>query len=104
MLLPLAAKPRVAAQAVRRLYAMAFRWLRVRVPVHGCSNSCDLWPEFDRAIRGAHGLLPCVGWGVTASQFDLPSPSSLSVAGCSLLQLGAPHWATSVALLQVVDN
>ena len=28
----------------------------------------------------------------------------LSVAGCGWLQLGAPHLATSVKLLQVVDN
>ena len=57
-----------------------------------------------RAIRGAQRVLPCVGWGVTANQFDLPSQTPLSVAGCGRLQLGAPDWATSVALLQVVDN
>ena len=47
--------------------------------------------------------LPCVGWRVTACQFDLWSPP-LSVAGCGQLQLGAPHLPTSVALLQVVNN
>ena len=30
------------------------------------------------------------------SQLDLPSLTPLSVAGCGRLQLGAPHWATSV--------
>ena len=42
--------------------------------------------------------------GVTACQLDLPSLTQLSVAGCCRLQLGVAHWATSVALLQVVDN
>ena len=28
----------------------------------------------------------------------------LSVAGCGRLLLGTAHWATSIALLQVVDN
>ena len=53
---------------------------------------------------GDQGVLPCEGWGVTASQLDLPSLTPLSVAGCGRLQLGAAHWATSVTLLQVVDN
>ena len=42
--------------------------------------------------------------GVTASQLYLLSLTILSVAGCDRLQLEAPDWATSVALLQVVDN
>ena len=42
--------------------------------------------------------------GSTVSELDLPSLTPLSVAGCGRLQLGVPHWATSVALLQVVDN
>ena len=28
------------------------------------SKSCDLQPELQCAIRGAQGVLPCVGWGV----------------------------------------
>ena len=36
-----------------------------------------------------------VGGGAT-SQLDLPSLAPLSVAGCGRLQLGVPHWATSV--------
>ena len=35
---------------------------------------------------------------------DIPSLTSLSVAGCGRLQLGVPHLATSVALLKVVYN
>ena len=42
--------------------------------------------------------------GVTASQFDLLSLPALSITGCDRLLLGVTHWATSVALLQVVDN
>ena len=34
-------------------------------------------------------------WGLT-SQVDLPSLTPLSEAGCGRLQLGVPHWATSV--------
>ena len=30
------------------------------------------------------------------SQLDLPSLTPLSVADCGRLQLGVPHWATSV--------
>ena len=30
------------------------------------------------------------------SQLDLPSLTPLSIAGCGRLQLGVPHWATSV--------
>ena len=52
----------------------------------------------------AHGVLPCEGWGLTASQLDPPSLTTLSVAGCGRLQLGAAYSTTSVALLQVVDN
>ena len=57
-----------------------------------------------RAIRGAQEALPCVGCGATASQLDLQSLQPLSVAGCGRLQLGDPHRATSVALVQVVVN
>ena len=38
---------------------------------------------------------PCE-WGGATSQLDLPSLTPLSVAGCARLQLGVPHWATSV--------
>ena len=45
--------------------------------------------------RSAQGVLPMRVWGAT-SQFDLPSPAPLSVAGCSRLELGVPNLATSV--------
>ena len=41
--------------------------------------------------------------GLTATKFDVPSLTPLSVAGCGRLQQGVASWATSVALLQVVD-
>ena len=34
--------------------------------------------------------------GVATSQLDQPSLVQLSVAGCGRLQVGVPHWATSV--------
>ena len=36
------------------------------------------------------------GWGSLMGSLDLPSLTPLSVAGCGRLQLGIPHWATSV--------
>ena len=52
--------PWVAAQAVR--------WPGVpkvaRSYLSQCSKSCDLQPALNSAIRGAQGVLPCVGWGV----------------------------------------
>ena len=56
------------------------------------------------ACNWSSGVLLCEGWGLTASQLYLPSPTPLFIAGCGRLQLGAAHWATSVALLQLVDN
>ena len=41
--------------------------------------------------------------GLKANQLDVPSLTPLSVAGCGRLQLGVVQWATSLALLQVVD-
>ena len=52
--------PWVAAQAVR--------WPCVpkvaRSHLSQCSKSYDLQPALNCAIRGAQGVLPCVGWGV----------------------------------------
>ena len=45
--------------------------------------------------RGSMGVLPMRVEGAT-NQLDLPSLTPLSVAGCGRLQLGVPHWATSV--------
>ena len=70
----------------------------------GAASLAICSPYLHRVIRGAQWVLPYIGWGVTANQLDLPSLTPLSVAGCGRLQMGAPHWAASVALLQVVDN
>ena len=59
---------------------------------------------FVLCASGAQGVLLCEGWGVTASQLNLSSLTPLCVDGCGQLELGAAHWATSVTLLQVVDN
>ena len=40
---------------------------------------------------------------LNATQFNLPFLTPFSVAGCGRLQLGVTPWATSVALLKVVD-
>ena len=40
--------------------------------------------------RGAQGVLPCKGWGLKASQLNLPSLSPVSVAGCDRLKLEVP--------------
>ena len=61
-----------------------------------CSKSCDLQPALHLAIRGAQGGTDMYIVGSATSQFDLPSLTPLSIAGCGRLQLGAPHWATSV--------
>ena len=47
------------------------------------------------AIRGAQGAL-LMRMGGATSQLDLPSLVPMSVAGCGRLELGVPHWATSV--------
>ena len=82
---------------------LAYPWTRVCSPVAAPSLTiCS--PHLHRAIRGAQGVLSCVGLGVMTSHLDLPSLTPLSVADYGLLKLGVPHWAISVALLQVVDN
>ena len=61
------------------------------------SNPCCAWLSCTDLYyaRGAQGPLPKRAGGAT-SQLDLPSVTPLSVAGCGRLQLGVPHWATSV--------
>ena len=51
-------------------------------------SSCTLFTVYPNRIMFRVG-------GAT-SQLDLPSLTSLSIAGCGRLQLGAPHLATSV--------
>ena len=55
-------------------------------------------PYLQRVIRGAQEVLPMrVGGGGGCDQSIGSTVSdALTVAGCSRLQLGAPHWATSV--------
>ena len=66
------------------------------------SNSCTGYTDLYCA-RGAQGLF-LMRVGLTAGQLDLSSRTPLSVAGCGRLQLGVPHWASLVALLQVFDS
>ena len=54
-------------------------------------------------VGGALGVLPNLE-GVMKIQLNLPFLMLLSIVCCGQLQLGAPHRATSVALLQVVYN
>ena len=82
------------------MVALVVRWAGIakvtRSILTGCNKSCDLYPALHRAIRGAQEELLCIGWGGATSQLDVPSLMPLSVAGCGRLQLGVPHWATSV--------
>ena len=55
-----------------------------------CSGCTDLHCKYRQ------GILPCKGWGVTASQLELSSLTPLSVAGCGRLQVGVAHCATLV--------
>ena len=77
---------------------------------HGRVFTPRLLPEIMRfvariyTVQVEHKELPCEGWGATAMGLYPPFRMPLSVASCGRLQLGAAYWATSVALLQVVDN
>ena len=82
--------PWVAAPAVRwsgwsRKFAadsvQHVLWFAARIAV------CNTWSSGGTAL--------CRVGGAT-SQLDLPCLTPLSVAGYGWLQLGAPHWATSV--------
>ena len=46
--------------------------------------------------RAVDGLGTAHEGGGGTSQLDVPSPTTLSVAGCGRLQLGDHYWATSV--------
>ena len=74
------------------LVGLAYPWTRVRALVAAASLAICT-PLLHRAIRGARGVLPIRMEGAI-SQMDLPALTSLSVAGYSRLQLGAPNWAT----------
>ena len=87
--------------AHRQYVGLAFRRSRVRTSL-GAASLAICSPHLHSAIRGAQEVPSSVGWGVTQSQLNLPSLETLSVADCGRLQMGAPHWVTSVALLLVV--
>ena len=81
-------------------YHLLARWLpRMLKVIRSTPGTCC---TDSYCARWAQGYSPW-GWGLTATQFDLPSLTPLSVAGCGRLQLGVAHLATSVALLQVVN-
>ena len=63
----------------------------------GCKIESRLWLSCTDLYyaRGAQGVLSMRVGGAT-SQLDLPSRTPLSLAGCGRLQLGVPHWASSV--------
>ena len=61
------------------------------VTISGLSPGLTERDLYVLCTRGAQGVLPCEGRGVTASQLDLPSLTPLSVAGCGRLQLEAAH-------------
>ena len=70
----------------------------------GCSKSCDLWPTFAPGNTWSLvGTAMCRAGG-NSQILVLPSLTPLSIAICGRLQLGAPHWATLVALLSEVDK
>ena len=81
------------------------RWLSVqRVPGSRSANCTgDLWHSF-APYEWRSGVTTLLRVGVTASQLDLQSLTPLSVTGYGRLQLGAVHFATSVTLVQVVNN
>ena len=68
--------PKVATDSVQQVL-----WFAARIAL------CNTWSSGGTALSRVGGA---------TSQLDLPSLTPLSVAGCGRLQLGAPHWATSV--------
>ena len=58
-----------------------------------CSKSCDLYQG-----SGDQGYCLVKGGG-NAESIESTVSDAIAVAGCGQLQLGAAHWATSVALL-----
>ena len=74
----------------RQCVGLAFRRSRVRASLAAVSLVI-----LARAIRLAHGVLSCVGWGVMTSQLDLPSLMPLSVAAVVNC-----NWELPIGLLQ----
>ena len=91
--------PWVAAQSVR--------WPGVpkvaRSHLSQCSKSCDFQPALNCAIRGAQGVLPCVGWGCDQSIGSTVSGAIVRSWLWSTATRSSPLGYFS-KLLQVVDN
>ena len=91
----------------RQFVGLGFGRTRVRASVAAASPEiCST--HLYRVIHGAQGgtVLFRVGQSIGLERQSIGSTISDVIvrAGCSRLQLIALHWATSVALLQVVDN
>ena len=83
----------------------AVSWCSKYPGIECADHTLDLYRPVACA-SDAQEVLPCKGWEVTASQLDLPSLTPLTIAIRGRLQLGVAYkyLATSVALLQEVDN
>ena len=88
------------AELNKREKLIASKWRRLEIitdheiikkPIR--PNSSDL-PIIASDVK-LRGHCPWMSGGAT-SQLDLTSLAPLSVASCGRLQLGVPHWATSV--------
>ena len=71
------------------------RWLPRMLKLQGRFPEAALIHTICTRRSAGTQVLP-IRVGVATSQLDLPSLSPLSVAGRGRLQLGVPHWATSV--------
>ena len=82
---------------VNAIYFTVLRWIM---------NDWDWFQTLKTQLLGAwrHSGGTAHEGGEVTSQLDQPALMPLSIAGCGWLQLGVPHWATSVALQQVVNN
>ena len=86
----------------RQCVGLAFRRSHVRgslsaVSLVICSPAriavCNTWSSGGTALFRVGGA---------TSQLDLPSLTPLYIAGCDWLQLGAPHWASSVNYCKLI--
>ena len=93
---------------IQRVAAQAVRWRGIpndACSLTGwCSKCCDLLPPFTPCNTWSSGGTALCWVGGNGQSLDLPSLTPLSVAAFGRLQLGAPHWASLVALLQVAYN
>ena len=68
---------------------------KISIKDFGINERRNLFVQALHVQRCAQGVLPCEGWGVTASQLDLTSLMPLSVAGyfTLLCSYSARHFA-----------